>query len=308
MHPTNLSAVDLNLLAVLSALLDERSVSRAARRLGLSQPATSHALKRLREMLGDELLVRVGRAMVPTPRALELAPLLAEAMVALSKVVAGPAPFDPRTAERSFRIAAADLQQVVLFPRLVARLSKDAPRFDLVIDPSGLDMSARVASLELDLAIGLVRASSRAAQLRTRALFSDGFVSLARKGHPLLEGKMDVRRFAAAPHAFIAPGGARGGGAVDEALRALGTSRRIAFQAAQFLVAPYIVAETDLVITLPEQAARLFSRRLPLVLFRPPVKLPRFEISMVWHERFEDEPSHRFLREEIVRVSKPVRS
>jgi DNA-binding transcriptional LysR family regulator len=300
----NLFGVDLNLLVLLAELLREKSVSRAARRAGLSQPAASHALRRLRELFDDELLVRVGRRMVPTPRALELGPPLERALASMSTLVAPPAAFDPRTAKRSFRIATADLQQVVLFPRLLSILAGEAPGLDLVVDPGIHHVADRLAAGELDLGLFPLRARDRLPGLREHVLLHDHFVCLVRRGHPLARRQPDAKRFAAARHAFVAPGGVRGG-VVDDVLAERGLTRRVAFQAAQFLVAPFVVAETDLVITVPAQVARLFTRLLPLAAFEPPVPLGGFSMSLVWHERFDADPAHRFLREAVIR-SAPV--
>jgi DNA-binding transcriptional LysR family regulator len=299
----NLFGIDLNLLVLLAELLREKSVSRAARRAGLSQPAASHALRRLRELFDDELLVRVGRHMVPTPRALELGPPRERALASMSALVGPPSAFDPRTATRSFRVAAADLQQIVLFPRLLAILAREAPGLDLAVDPGSQRLPERLASGELDLALFPMRSRDRLPGLREQVLLHDHFVCLVRRGHPLARRKPDLKRFAAARHAFVAPGGARGG-VVDDALAEKGLTRRIAFQAAQFLVAPFVIAETDLVITVPAQVARRFTRLLPLTAFTPPVPLGGFSISLVWHERLDDDPAHRFLRE-VIRRSAP---
>lgn len=294
----NLSSVDLNLLVVLDALLVERSVTRAGRRVGLSQPAMSHALARLRALLGDPLFVREGRLMVPTPRAEALAEPLAAALASLGALVEAPEAFDPLRASRSLRISSTDYAQVMVLPALCAKLQVEAPGIDLLVHPTTDDVLRMLARGELDLALGPVRLSEAPSATRHETLFDERFVCLVRKGHPLTHGKVTPERFAAARHAFIAPRG-RPGGAVDEALAQLGLGRRVAFQSAQFLVAPYVVAQSDLVITIPARVARMFASKLGLATFAPPVSLPGFSVSLIWHERSEQDPALAFVREAV---------
>ncbi len=304
MHGVNLAAIDLNLLVVLNALLEERSVTRAARRVGLSQPAMSHALGRLRALLADPVLVREGRLMVPTLRAQAMAEPLAAALSALSALVKRPDVFDPSTATRTVRLASTDFAQAMVLPELCGRLQEVAPGVDVVVHPTSDGALGMLARGEVDLVLGPLRLADASTAIHHEKLFDERFVCLARAGHPLTRGRMTVERFAKARHAFIAPRGRRGG-AVDDALEKLGFSRRVAFQSAQFLVAPYVVEKTDLVITIPERVARLFASVTGLATFASPLELEGFAVSMIWHERTAHDGALTFIRGEVRRLFGP---
>jgi DNA-binding transcriptional LysR family regulator len=293
-----LDLLDGSALPALAALLETRSVTLAARRLGVTQSAMSHSLARLREQLGDPLLVRTGRGMVLSARAEEMVPRLRAALEQLRLALAAPAAFEPARSTRVFRIAAADYVEFVLLPGLVSRLTAEAPGVDLWITRHGPSVLS-LAQGEEDLQIRILRAEDEVAGLRARALFRDRFVCVARHGHPLLEGPLSPERFAAARHAFIAPGGGPGG-PVDRALAELGLSRRVAVAVPHFLVAPRLVAGSDLVLTLAERVARAFAAHLPITIFEPPLPLPTFTLSLVWHERLEADPGHAWLRRTLV--------
>ncbi|MBL8740647.1 MAG: LysR family transcriptional regulator [Myxococcales bacterium] len=301
MHAVNLAGVDLNLLTALEALLAERSVTRAAARVGLSQPAASHALSRLRSLFGDPLLERVGPSMRLTARAEALAPRVSKALAAVREVLGPPGAFDPAHARGVLRLASSDFLQVMLLPALIERLAAEAPGIDLVIHPTVHLVNSGLAAGDFDFALAPVRGSMT--DLGSEPLFSDHFVSVVREDHPLLKGRMTVERFAAARHAFTAPAG-KSGGVVDRALAAHGTSRRVMLQAAQFLVTPFIVASSDLVITLPKRVAALFQQRLPLVTFAPPLELEPFTVSLIWHVRSERDPLQTYLRRTLIDVGK----
>ncbi|MBL9105329.1 MAG: LysR family transcriptional regulator [Myxococcales bacterium] len=304
----NLAAMDLNLLVTLEALLGERHVTRAAARLGLSQSATSHALARLRRLLGDPLLVRDGQLLVPTTRAAALAPRLAEALASLRSVLAPPAAFDPATARRRFTLGMADYAQFVLLPPLLARLSAAAPHVDLVVRDSAID---RLDEIDFTVAPDSSVARSdplrggRQPALRGRRLFRERYVCVARRGHPRIGKKLDLATFVALPHAFIAPRGTPGG-VVDDALAERGLTRRVALMIQHFLVAPDAIAGSDLIITLAERLARAFAGRLPLALHEPPLALPRFTMQLYWHERRHLDPAHQWLRRQILEVGAAV--
>lgn len=293
---------DLNQLRTLDALLTERSVTGAARRLGLTQPALSHALARLRETLHDPLLVRSGRGMALTPRAEALAPKLRIALRDLEDAVRTELPFDPGTARRSFRVAAADYAELVLLPKLVPRLEREAPGVDLWLRRPMDDLSG-LADSDTDVVVGPVRSPDLVAGVRSRALFRERFVVIMRADHPLMQAPLTVEAYAAARHAFIAPRGGPGG-VVDDALEKLGLSRRVALAIPHFLVAPYVVAGSDLVLTLAERVARSFAAHLPLAIVEPPLPLPGFTISLMWHERHHADLGHTWLRSILADVAR----
>lgn len=301
----NLSALDLNLLVVLRALLLERSVTRAARRVGLSQPATSHALSRLREALGDPLFVRSGRDLVSTPRAEALRDPLEAALGGLERALDAPQSFDPGRASRTFTIATNDYSLFVLMPPLLARIARLAPRVDLRVRETGNTPFAELLSgSEFDMAISVIGPTKRPG-LRTRRLFSDKFACLVRRDHPRVKKKLTLDLYADLPHAFVAPRGTRGG-AVDDALRARGRERRVALLLPNFLVAPHVIARSDLVVTLGERIAKTFADQLPLRVLPPPIALPEFEMSLIWHERMDADAGHAWFRGQICEAAEEV--
>ena len=298
----NLSQIDLNLLGTLHALLEERSVTRAAKKLGLSQPAVSNALARLRELFADPLLVRSRARMTPTPRALELWPLLRTALAAIDQVVSRPVPFLPQTATQRFTCAATDYVEMVLLPAVTRRVCAAAPKVTLDVRPIGetsplVDLSAGTVDVALGVFIDVPAGYHR------QPLFEERFRCIVRRGHPILrERTLSLARYAALSHLLVAPR-RTGPAAVDNALAQHGLSRHIALYVSHFLVAPLVIAETDLIVTLPERVALLFADRLDLALVKPPVPLSTFPLSQLWHERTHDSAPHRWLREQIAAAS-----
>lgn len=308
----NLAALDLNLLVVLEALLAERHVARAAGRVGLSPSATSHALARLRRLLGDPLLVRDKQTLVPTVRAEALAPRLADALASVRAVLAPPAAFEPATARRTFVLGLADYAQFILLPPLLTRLAETAPHVDLVARDFPLERPLEHFD-ELDVLVapgrGLARADPLGAHagagLRESRLFRERFVCVARRDHPRIGKKLDLATFVALPHAFIAPRGTPRG-VVDDLLAERGLSRRVALMLQHFLVAPHAVAGSDLVITLAERVARAFAAHLPLTIHEPPLAIPRFAMHLYWHERRHLDPAHQWLRQQLLAIGKQL--
>jgi DNA-binding transcriptional LysR family regulator len=302
-HNPKLSAIDLNLLVVLRALLRERHVTRAARELGLSQSATSHALGRLRELYADPLLVRSGRSLELTPRALDILPLLERGLLELEGSVSAPLPFDPRKARLTLRMVAADYGQAVLFGPLLSLVRSEAPGIDLHVtsETGGLEqLEAGTTDFALLPRAQVPRVFSQ------RRLFSDGFVCMLRRGHPALRRKrLSLEQYLELGHLLISPGGTPGG-LVDAELTKRGLSRRVVLSVPSFLVAPLVVAETDLISTGPERLLSRMSERFPIVLLPPPLKLARFELCLVWHSRRDHDPAHSWLREAILRVSRDM--
>ncbi len=307
MHGMHLAGVDLNLAVVLHALLAERSVSRAAKRLGLSQSATSHALARLRVLLGDPVFVRTKDGIAPTPRADALADKLAASLSALENALLAAPAFDPKTAKRRFYVSASDYAEFVLLPPLLARIAVEAPGVDLWVRPYDEGLAEHLRRGDVDVVLGVPASIEDADGIRAAELFDERFVCLARKGHPLTRGKLTPARFAAARHAFIAPRG-RPGGVVDVALAELGLVRRVAFAVPHFLIAPHVVAETDLVLTVAARIGRAFARSLSLQLFEPPVALPHFTLSMFWHGRHDADSAHLWLRRALEGVAAELMS
>jgi DNA-binding transcriptional LysR family regulator len=306
MHGANLSALDLNLLVVLEALLDTRSTTLAARRLSLSQPATSHALARLRETFGDPLLVRAGRRLVPTPFAEQLAPRVAIALSAVRATFDASSRFDPARSQRTFAIGAGDYVVSVLVPRLVEELVRRAPRTDLFVKPAHEPELAALDGGEVELLLSPL-GQAQGGPVRSEELFRDRFVCVLRRGHPLARRGLGVEAYCELGHVLVAPTGSSRRGAVDDALEALGRRRRVAVAVPHFLAAPLVVTRSDYVLTLAERVARSLRPELGLTIVEPPLALPGFEIAMHWHVRHDADPAHVFLRDSLRKAARALR-
>lgn len=291
-----LAGIDLNLLTSLDAILDERNVTRAAKRLGVSQPAVSHSLRRLRELLGDPLLVRSRAGMTPTPRAIELRPAVRAALDAADVVLRAAPAFDPANAARTFTIAMGDQQSFVLLPRLVERLDREAPNIQLDVRPPPTNAFGG----DVDLSLGVF--FDAPSNTRNEPLWHEEFVCVLRKHSAASRGPLDRKRYLALPHLLVAPGGAPGSH-VDDLLALRGERRRVAIRVPHFLVAPHIVATTDLVWTAPQGIAREFVDHLPIVLRDVPFKIEGFTITMRWHARFDRDPGLAWLRGRLREVA-----
>lgn len=287
----NLAGIDVNLVVALDALLRERNVTRAAKRLGLGQSATSHALKRLRDHFGDRLLAPVGRELVLTERGKALVAPAAAAVAELERVFAGPARFDPKTSKRVFRIAATDNLELYVLPRLAALLAKEAPQVDLRFFHLPKDWSAALARGEFELKLG--RKSPIDEALRGDDLFDDRLVCVVRHGHPV-RTKLTLARYAALSHILVAPGETERS-PIDALLAREGLARRVAIAVPHFLVALFTVAASDHALTVPERlvvaAPALRLRAVPL-----PFPATTYTLSQVWAERSERDEGHVWLR------------
>jgi DNA-binding transcriptional LysR family regulator len=296
----HISAVDLNLAVVLRALLDERSVSRAARQLGLSQSATSHALSRLRALVQDPLFVRTRTGLIPTARAEAMADAVRSSVATLETTFFAPPPFDPMTVERTFCLRPSDYAEYLLVPRLLERLTKVAPKVDVSARPAVTEATLALEDGQLDLLIQPTRSGEQTDGFHMQELWDERLVGVARRGHPLTKGRVTLERFARASHALVSPRG-QPGGIVDDVLKQHGIPRRIAFTTPSFLVAPQVVAKTDLVMMLPARIAAALEAQLRLATFEPPLEVPGFRMAMFWHDRHDSDPA--FIRREIAQVA-----
>jgi DNA-binding transcriptional LysR family regulator len=299
MAPTD-EALDFGLLVALEALLVERHVTRAARRLGVAQSSLSHTLGRLREALGDPLLVRAGRGMVLTPRAEALAGPLGRSLADLRQLVREAQPFEPATCTRAFSLLCPDLLGPVL-PRLLTAIDRTAPRARLeVASPSG-GILASLASGAHDLALapGLEAGPS----LVRRSLGALRWCVVARRGHPALRGKRRLSReqWMKYAHVVVRMGSATPN-LVSQALGAAGLERRVRVTVPGFLVAPFVVADTDHLFTAPRELVSSLAERLGLELCEPPIALPPVPVGAFWHERFHADPGHRWFRAAVIEV------
>jgi DNA-binding transcriptional LysR family regulator len=299
-----LSAIDLNLLVVFDAVMQERSVTRAGHRLGLSQPAMSHALTRLRHMMKDDLFIRSPHGMVPTPRAEELALPVRAALDGLQHSLEPPH-FDPSTATRNFRIAVDNYAAFVLVGPLVARIAKIAPKAKLDFRPSGtLNVPDLLDRDELDLAIGPF--AGKGERFSRQPLLQDKFVAVLRKNHPAArKQELSMEKFAALPHLEISSA-QHATDVIDEAIARWKLRRRIALRA-PFLSAAQILAMSDMVSVFPRRMAEELVRYRPLVI-RPLSHLsPIIETAMIWPRRLGNQPAHRWLRDVVGLVIKGLR-
>lgn len=303
MKRTELADVDLNLLVACEALLETTSVTATARRLRVTQSAVSHSLARLRELLGDPLLVRSGNRMVRTPRGERTLPLVTDVLARVRAVIDRGAAFDPSLAKRSFTIVASDYPAVLVMPPLVERLAKSAPGVDLLVRGAGRGVAEALGDDDADLVLAPVEGATPAGLVAARA-FEDRFVCLVRRGHPALRGSrepvLDLEAFVALGHVLVAPRSVRPS-QVDTALAALGLERRIAVEVSHFAAAPPIVARTDLVLTMPARLAAFHTTgaKPEVVIAEPPLTLPPVVFSVLWHERRHHDPAHAWFRQTV---------
>jgi DNA-binding transcriptional LysR family regulator len=289
--------LDLNLLITLDALLSERNVTRAATRLHLSQPAVSAQLARLRDVFADPLLLPVQRGMIPTAKALELHEPLRLALDQVRAVVVQNRVFNPAKAKLTVSVAASDYVQYVVLQRFILDLRARAPgvRFALrAIDASSL--MAQMESGGLDIA--LITPDAAPATLRSRTLYEEHYVVIARRGHPKLKRKLTVEQFAALEHVVVSPRGGSFSTPVDAALLALGHKRSVVLSAASFLFVPRIVAQSDLVALVPSRLVAATDTELQVQ--DCPFPVNGFSMTMVWHERNHDHAGQRWVRDELI--------
>jgi DNA-binding transcriptional LysR family regulator len=298
---------DLNLLIALDALLQEQNVSRAAVRVGLSTPAMSHALARLRKQLGDPLLVRAGQRMVMTPRAVDLRDRV-HAMAADALGLMAPAPMrDIRTLERSFRVKASDMILCVLGPAF-DRLARIAPGVSFHVMPPQFEEPALLRDGTVDLAIGVydyAPYSDLPTDLRIQQLFVDPFVCVVRADHPTVGRSVTLAQYVELEHVQIAPRG-QPGGYVDEVLAEHGVKRRIVRAVPYFIAALVLVSHTDYILTVSSELARKLAEPLGLKVVQPPrsIALEPNHLSQLWHPRNDRDPAHRWLRETMAEAAR----
>ena len=293
----NVADLDLNLLRVFDAVLQQRSVTAAAARLGLTQPAVSNALARLRALFGDALFVRTLAGMEATPLARGVAEPVRQALALLDSALAHGPGFDPGSATRAFRFYMSDLGQIEFLPPLIERAQRAAPGVRLeAVALEVEDIADALASGALDLAVGFL--PGLGPPVRRRALFRDPYRCLMRADHPIRT--LTKRKFLGASHALVTYRG--GHRVVEEALERAGLARRIALRLPHFTVVPMVLERTDLICTLPARVARVFERRGKLKSLPPPVPIPVADVAVHWHERFETDQGNRWLREQIVQL------
>jgi DNA-binding transcriptional LysR family regulator len=295
MRRLDLANFNLNLLLALDGLLSQRSVTAAAKRVRVTPSAMSHSLAELRDLLGDPLLVRSGRGMVLTPRAEALVGPLHTLLLDAERLLRGGATFDPATTARRFVIAAPDFLATLLLPPLLDAIARDAPGTSLEIVPSARRGNAWLLETgDVDLALGAI--VDEAPSIRRMDLCTEGFVCAARKGHPSIDGVLDLDSYVKTPHLLITLGDDAGPTWIDQALAKLGKKRYVVASVRYFMAAPLIIARSDLVLTGPSMLIHYFAELVPLQILRPPIELPTYPEEAYWHERFDEDPAHTWLR------------
>ena len=299
--------IDLHLIRVLHTVLTERSVSRAAVRLGMHQPAVSGALKRLRDLAGDPLLVRSGVAMLPTDTALSMVEPAGAILRAAEALFSDARGFDARSATRTFRIAASDYLDPLFLPRLVARIKTDAPLCPVEILPLSADSHyhAHLAQGEADVVIG--NWPEPPGDLHLGRLFADEVVCLVSREHPAVRRGWSQEDWLAAEHIAPTPTHPGARGVIDAHLDALGLARRITVRCAHFSLIPAMVAGSLLVLTTGRQFCERYAQQLPLAVLPAPLAFPRLMYYQLWHARTHHSAAGAWLREAIRDVASSLR-
>jgi DNA-binding transcriptional LysR family regulator len=315
-----LASIDMNLLRVLDVLMQERKVAPAAARLGLSQPAVSNALARLRMALGDELLTRSPQGMQPTAYALAVHATLAPSLAAIDASLKNKNAFDPLTAQWSVRLAMTDIGEIVFLPPLLAHLRKAAPgALVTTVQSAPAGLNAAMAEGTIDLALGWLPDVPQG--FYQRRLFKQRYVCLMRSGHPLAKAKLTLEQFLNAGHVAIDAQGT-GHAKADARLQTLSSKpkrvakaaagqskdvtatnaatalqRTVAVRVPSFLSVPYLLATSDLIATVPERLAQQACKPFGLVALKHPVAVPEFEVKMFWHRRVHQDAANQWLRQ-----------
>ena len=300
----NFKDMDFNLLFAFDALFSEQSVTRAARRVGIGQPAMSDSLRRLRVLFGDELFQRAAGGMQPTPKAKALAKEIGPLLARMREVLGEQVSFVPKESEKTFVVASTDFTTMVLLPALITQMRRDAPNIDLRI--TGYEKNAIGAMLdrgEVDVAIGVFPDPPQ--NTVKSKLFEDRFVGLVRSDHPAFKnGAMDLETFADLPHALVSVRRDERG-TIDQALDSIGRCRRIALVVPYMLLLPKVLATSDLVAILPERAALAVAEPM-LRRFELPLKLNAWSVEMLWNPGARSDQASAWLRSLIIETAKSL--
>jgi DNA-binding transcriptional LysR family regulator len=299
-----LRRTDLAVLVALDALLEERNVTRAAALLSVTQPTVSGMLARLRKLFDDPLFVRTPHGLLPTPRALAVAPALKQWLTDADALVSGQ-PFEPSLARWTISVAANDYIQAALLVPLLERLRRRAPYVRVAVRPAQTDrVSALLADGELDLNITSTTEIT-ALDLPSRLLYEERYVCVIRQDHPLNDERtVTLDQFCSHPHVLVSPTEGRFAGPTDEALARLGRTRPVVLSVPGFLVLPDILRTDDLIAVVPERL--LGGRMSGLRSFAPPLAIPGFGVVALWHARLHQDPAHRWLREQIAATARDL--
>lgn len=294
---------DLNLLVAFDALMRECHVTRAANLLDISQSSMSLALAKLRVMFNDPLLIKSGNALIPTVRARDLIPQVEQVLSSVDLLMHEQAPFDPAHANQVITMIVVDYIDFIVMPTLMAALEREAPGVSLrLINPNPRRLGEIMSRGDIDLALSYFPTPPE--NIRTRPLFADRLVGVARSAHPMFERPLSLEKFCEFGHVAIEPGeGATMYNAlVDDALANVNMKRRIVLSKPTFLGVPFVIAKTDLIATLPERLVQRFTDMAPVRIFQPPLPLEALNVVLMWHDRTHNNPLHRWLRELLAKL------
>jgi DNA-binding transcriptional LysR family regulator len=298
----HLARVDLNLFVVFDAIYTEGSVTRASRKLNLTQPAISHALGRLRLLFNDPLFERQGHAMVSTPLARNLIEPVRRALRGFEVTLSGLEQFDPATSDKQFTLAVRDVLEATILPPLTARMRKDAPQVGLAaVKVERREIEGELAAGSLDIAIDVLLSLSN--DIRHQQLLADKTVVVVRKNHPRIKGKLDLQAYLAEDH-ILASSRRHGPGLEDFELSRLGLQRRVLLRCQHYYAACRVVSQTDLLLTMPERYARAANQHLDNRILPFPAEMPAFDVYLYWHANVDGDPANRWLREQLIRSVK----
>ena len=290
----DIRSVDLNLLVVFDAMARHRSVNRTAEAIGLSQPATSAALARLRSAFDDALFVRAGAQMEPTPRALELAPAVRRVVEAIQSEILQPAGFDPATAERSFTILTPDIGEVAFLPGVLRRLRQEAPQVKLqAVSRARSAAASALESGEADLAVGFFPDLQKAGYFQ-QALFKTSYACITCARNTAIGPRATLKQYLAARHVVVRPDGREH--LLDRFLEDKGWERNVTLELSHFMSLLSLLPGSDLVATVPDDIATVVGRHVPLQHVALPFRVPQIHVQQYWHRRMQDDAANRWLR------------
>lgn len=300
----NIAGLDLNLLLVFDAVMNERNITRAGFKIGMSQPAVSNALNRLRHVLKDDLFLRGAEGMRPTARAMELATPIRTALLEIESAL-NPAAFDPATAERTFTMATTDYAALTWMPYLATYLSEEAPGVNFYTIPIEGRLFEKLDTQEADFGFTALEAMSLPDRFGSLQLGQEKFICLMRPDHPLAKYKSEIPldEYAAARHLLVTPRG-DSRGFVDDALEKQGLKRRVVMTLNQFAAAPMAVLSSDLVLTAPSKIAEKCVQFFDIHMVESPIQPPP-EVGgvLIWHKRLSNHPAHMWFKDMIVRAN-----
>jgi len=303
---SNLRTFDLNLLVAFDVLMRELNVTRAAEQMFITQSAMSHVLHRLRQQLDDPLLVKTPTGMKPTERALALIEPIRAVLAEMEQFLQPPLEFEASSSQRRFVLAATDYMEFLLLPELSGLIDQISPGIDIHVKRT--ESSFPVTQLEngsLDVVLGFESVLNPPAHLQRQRLFSDRMACMVRQNHPLIKKPPLLAEYVESSHMLISRTGSNLG-FIDQKLTELGLERRIKLIVPHFLSAPLIVAETDMILSLPYRIAEQFKKFAALEIFPVPIELPDYDLVMIWHPLRDKDPAHRWLREKIISIGRKI--